>query len=386
MSAATSKDMPKDMSKDEQRARRALGRCRRIVIKIGSKALTRDPDMFQRLADDLTGARGAGGQGKRGPHRRMVLVSSGAIALGMGPLSLARRPRQMAMLQAAAATGQSLLMQRYGDAFGVHGWPVAQVLLSHADLASRVRANNARAALDKLLELGVLPIINENDAVATDEIRFGDNDELASLVTPLCDGELLLLLSSVNGVLDEHGERIPFAASVSAQHLGLVTGSVSDVGTGGMQSKLISARSATLAGAHVVIASADEPQVVERVLAGEPLGTLFPAIAERLTTRKHWIAYALRPRGAAVIDDGAIEAITARGRSLLCVGVVGVRGAFVGGDPIALVDLRGREIARGLARVSSSEAARLAAAPRPLGSELLVHRDDLVLLPQLPLT
>jgi glutamate 5-kinase len=355
----------------EHAARRALAGARRVVVKIGSRALAR-PGMFERLAATMAAARG---RDKRSA-RRMLLVSSGAIAFGIEHLRLKSRPREMAGLQAAAATGQSLLMQRYGDAFGAHGLVVAQVLLSHADLANRARANNARAALSKLLELGVTPIINENDAVAVDEIRFGDNDELAAMVAPLCEAEALLLLSDVEGLLDRGGARIPFAPRVDEEVVALVSRKVS-AGRGGMTSKLEAARRATLAGAHVVIASADEPQVVERVLAGENLGTLFPAQA-RLRTRKHWIAFTLRPRGAAIVDQGAAEAIQSRGRSVLCVGVIGVRGTFVGGDPISVVTTDGREIARGLARMSSTDAARFAGAPE---QQLLIHRDDLVVLP-----
>jgi glutamate 5-kinase len=291
------------------------------------------------------------------------------------------RPRAIQSLQAAAAAGQSLLMQRYGDAFDRQKLRVAQVLLTHADLARRTRANNARAALTKLLELGVVPIINENDAVAVDEIRFGDNDELAAMVAPLCDATLLVLLSDVAGLLDAQGERLPRVERVDASVQALVTGKTSTEGSGGMKSKLEAVRRATLGGTHAVIAPAAAERIVERVVAGEDVGTLFPARQKRIAGRKHWIAYTLRPRGSAILDRGAERAVREGGRSVLCVGVVGIRGDFVVGDPISLVDHDGTEIARGLSKLSASDAARLATTRRDDETSLLVHRDDLVVLP-----
>jgi glutamate 5-kinase len=371
---------------EAKRVRASLARCRRIVVKIGSKALAHSAfaeagtDVFVQLAGDVMSVRAA--HKKKKQRREVVMVSSGAIALGVGHLGLKRRPKDMPSLQAAAAAGQSLLMQRYGDAFGAHGLPLAQVLLTHADLANRTRANNARSALTRLLELGALPIINENDAVAVDEITFGDNDELAAMVAPLCEADLLLLLSSVDGLQDERGRRVRFAPYVSDRIMGMANDDTSEVGRGGMRSKLLAARSAMLGGVHVVIASASEPRVIERVLAGEDVGTLLPAVSQRLKTRKHWIAYTLRPRGAAIVDAGAADAIANGGRSVLCVGVVGVRGAFVKEDPISIITVEGVEIARGLTRLSAADAARLAGASNSENSELLVHRSDLVVLPQ----
>ncbi len=365
-----------------RKARAALARSRCVVVKIGSKALDDHPappstDMFEHLA---TSIQAIARPGER-PSRRVVLVSSGAISQGLGQLGMARRPRSMEGLQAAAAAGQSLLMQRYAEAFDKVGLRVAQVLLTHADLSSRVRANNARAALLKLLGLKLLPIINENDAVAVDEICFGDNDELAAMVTPLCNADLLLLLSHVDGLLDEQGQRISYLPTVNEQASALASESTSAAGRGGMRSKLEAARRATLAGANVVIAPAAEPHVLERIIAGEDIGTLVPARGKRLSTRKHWIAYTLRPRGTAIVDSGAARAIQRDGRSVLCVGVVGVRGDFVQGDPIAVVSEQGTEIARGLTRLSATDAARLAGV-RADSSALLIHRDDLVLVPR----
>jgi glutamate 5-kinase len=374
-----------DAAPVERAARAALARCRRVVVKVGSRSLAQRAQgsapsgdaILQQLADDL-GELGPVGRGKKKGRRDVVLVSSGAIAFGVQQLGLRRRPREMASLQAAAAAGQGELMQRWGHAFERHGLPVAQVLLTHSDLANRTRANNAQRALLKLLELGAVPVINENDAVAVDEIRFGDNDELAAMVAPLCEADLLLLLSHVDGLLDHRDRRVPLVERVEDAKR-WVRDETSTLGTGGMVSKLEAARRATLGGVHVVIAPASEPQVVRRILAGESLGTLFPAVAQRLSARKHWIAYTLRPLGAALVDAGAADAIRHGGRSVLCVGVVGVRGAFVSGDPIRIIDPHGEEIARGIARLSAGDAARLAGSAE---RSMLVHRNDLVVLPR----
>jgi glutamate 5-kinase len=384
-------------STEEKAARAALRRCRRVIVKIGSKSLA--GDAWDRLAEEVAALRGLdqpprsrpgkqasppGGASRRARpvERSVVLVSSGAIALGVSKLGFKSRPKDMARLQAAAAAGQSVLMQRYEDAFGKVGLVVAQVLLTHADLADRTRTNNARDALAALLDAGAVPIINENDAVAVDEIRFGDNDQLSAMVTPLVEADLLILLSDVEGLLDEGGRRVSLVRSVAREARHLAGASTSGVGTGGMASKVEAARRATFAGAHVVIGAAREPQIVSRILAGEDVGTLFVAVPQRLSARKHWIAYTLRPRGALLLDRGAAEAVNAGNRSLLAVGVLGVRGTFVPGDAISVLDPEGAEIARGLARFSASDAARIARKKRPdIEDDVVVHRDDLVLLP-----
>lgn len=366
---------------DHLAARAALRRSRRVIIKIGSKSLS--GDAWDRLAAEVSALRArGGGVGKSGSARSVIIVSSGAIALGVVKLGLKARPKDMAWLQAAAAAGQSVLMQRYEDAFGKLGLSVAQVLLTHADLADRTRTNNARNALSALLEAGAVPIINENDAVAVDEIKFGDNDQLAAMVTPLCDADLLLLLSDVEGLLDKEGRRVPFVRSVVREARHLAGASTSGVGTGGMASKVEAARRATFAGANVVIASARAPGIIERVVGGEDVGTLFAAVPQRLSARKHWIAYTLRPRGAVLVDRGAADAICAKNRSILAVGVLGIRGTFLPGDAVAVLDPEGREIARGLVRLSASDAARIAGKKREdAGEEVVIHRDDLVVLP-----
>jgi len=358
--------------------RSALAKARRAVVKIGSKSLT--ADAFARLAEDVAAFRGQ--RVGRGGGRSVVLVSSGAIHHGVQKLGLKSRPKDMAWLQACAAAGQSILMQRYEEAFDKVGIPVAQVLLTHADLADRTRTNNARAALAALLEAGCVPIINENDAVSVEEIKFGDNDQLASMVTPLVDADLLLLLSDVEGLLDGEGRRVPIVRSVVREALPLAGASTSGVGTGGMSSKVEAARRATLAGAHVVIAHAREAGILSRVASGEDVGTFFPAVSQRLNARKHWIAYTLRPRGAILVDRGAAEAIVAKNRSILAIGVLGVRGVFQPGDAVSVVDPEGREIARGLCRMSPSDVSRVARQKREEeGEDVVVHRDDLVVLP-----
>jgi glutamate 5-kinase len=352
-------------------ARTAIARARRVVLKVGSRALAGDGELYGRLAREVGTARAEG--------RAIVLVSSGAIALGTKKLGYRARPKEMARLQAAAAAGQSVLMRAYEQAFAERGIPVAQVLLTHADLANRDRANNARAALGALLEAGAVPILNENDSVAVDEIRFGDNDQLSSMVVPLVDADLLVLLSDVEGLLDAKGKRVPVVHDIASEARPLVRASSGSVGTGGMESKLEAAWRATLAGAHVVIADARSEGIVEAVLTGRDVGTHFVAAEQRLTAKRSWIAFTLRPRGEIVLDRGAAQAVSARGRSVLPVGVLGVRGDFRAGDSVRLLDPDGLEIGRGLARAACVDAV---AAAGKAGGEVLVHRDDMVIWPE----
>ncbi len=360
--------------------RHVLGKVRRAIVKIGSKSLT--GDAWDRLAQDVAAFCSSAQRGTRS----VVIVSSGAIASGIQKLGMKSRPKDIARLQAAAAAGQSILMRRYEVAFDKLGLPVAQILLTHADLADRTRTNNARNAFAALLDAGCIPIVNENDAVAVEEIKFGDNDQLASMVTPLVEADLLLLLSDVEGLLDETGTRVPVVKNIAREARHLAGGSTSGVGTGGMSSKVEAARRATLAGAHVVIAHAREPGILGRVVAGEDVGTFFPAVQQRLNARKHWIAFTLRPRGAILLDRGASHAICAKNRSILAVGVLGVRGDFQPGDAVSIVDPDGTEIARGLSRLSQSDAARVAGQKQDPdddnAKDIVVHRDDLVVLPK----
>jgi len=351
--------------------RESVARARRVVIKVGSRTIAADRAVVDRLAASIARA--------LGEERAIVIVSSGAIALGTKKLGYRTRPKEMARLQAAAAAGQSVLMRAYEEAFAARGIAVAQVLLTHADLASRERGNNARAALGALLEAGAVPVLNENDSVSVEEIKFGDNDQLSAMVTPLVDADLLVLLSDVPGLLDAAGQRVPIVRDVEREAVPLVVASTSAVGTGGMASKIEAARRATLAGANVVVANAGEEGIIDAVLAGRDVGTLFVASTKRIGAKKHWIAFTLRPRGEIVLDRGAAEAVRAKGKSVLAVGVLGVRGDFRAGDAVRVLDCEGREIGRGLARCAVVDAV-LVAGKKDVAPEraVLVHRDELV--------
>jgi glutamate 5-kinase len=355
-------------------SRVAVARARRVVVKIGSRSLAAGGPIFASLASAIAAHKNAS----------FLIVSSGAIALGMKKLGYRTRPKEMAKLQASAAAGQSLLMRVYEEAFEACAIPVAQVLLSHADLADRVRSNNARAALGALFEAGAVPILNENDSVAVDEIRFGDNDQLAAMVAPLVDADLMILLSDVDGLLDGEGRRIPVVNDVATEALPHIRKSTSSVGTGGMSSKVEAARRATLAGANVVVADARLPDTLSRVLAGEDVGTLFVAASERLSAKKFWIAFTLRPRGDVVLDRGAADAVRTKRKSVLSVGVLGVRGDFRAGDAVRIVDTEGREVGRGLARSGAADTALAAGRAREdlpeelAGLAVVVHADELV--------
>jgi glutamate 5-kinase len=356
-------------------ARAALAKAQRIVVKVGSRSIAANTDLIGDLSRQIAALGRA--------RRSFVIVTSGAIALGSSRLGYRRRPKEMPRLQAAAAAGQSVLMQLYAEAFGAAGRVAAQVLLTHADLADRDRMNNAKQALASLLEAGAVPVINENDTVSTDEIRFGDNDQLAAMVTPLVGADLLLLLTDVDGVLDGAGQRI------AVMHDGATIGSVvsSGPGTGGMASKMDAARKASRAGASVVIAPTLRANVIADVLAGRDVGTLFLPHPRALRARQHWIMYTLRPRGDVLVDSGAARALRVGKSSLLPVGVLGVRGDFQAGDAVRLVTADAVEIGRGLARLASTEVARAAgkkgaaldtALGRSTKDEVVVHRDDLV--------
>lgn len=358
-------------------ARQALREARRVVVKIGSRSLLASPERFRRLAGQVAALRAHG--------RSVVLVSSGAIALGRARLGLDKRPKDMARLQAAAAAGQSRLVRAWDDAFEPHGIPAAQVLLTHADLGDRDRYLNARRALEALIELGAVPIINENDTVAVEEIKFGDNDQLAAMVATLVGADLLVLLTDVEGVLDHSGARLPLVREID-EVLAFLRAPTDDIGLGGMASKVEAARRATLRGVPVAIADARDAELLNHLLAGRDVGTLFLPKGARLASRKHWIAYTLRPKGDVIVDGGAAEALRGGKASLLPSGVVGVRGDFEPGDAVRLVAADGVEIGRGLARYGTVDVARLAGAKSSevearlgrSGSGVVVHRDDLV--------
>jgi glutamate 5-kinase len=374
------------MSAAETFGAAVLSAARRVVVKVGSSSLTSaaggiDETRLAALVDSLAAARA---------HRReIVLVSSGAIAAGLAPLKLTARPRDLARQQAAASVGQGLLMHRYTDAFARHGVRVGQVLLTVDDVTRRGHYRNAYRTFAKLLELGVLPIVNENDTVATTEIRFGDNDRLAALVAHLVHAEVLALLSDVDGVYDRDPRR------AGARRLDVVRGDADlrqvrmgrggALGSGGMASKLEAARIATGAGIPTIVARADQ---IDDVFAGAAVGTWFAPTGKRRSTRQLWLAHATEAKGQLVLDAGAVRAVTTRGTSLLPAGVTAVRGAFEAGEPVDLVADDGRVVARGLVNYDAAEIpALLGRSTRDLVAELgdgyereLVHRDDLALL------
>ena len=367
--------------------REIVAGARRLVVKVGSSSLTSNGHMdagrVDALADTLAAARLGG--------REIVLVSSGAIAAGIAPLALSRRPRDLATAQAAASVGQGTLLAEYASAFAAHGLTVGQVLLTADDLARRTHYRNAQRTMLRLLELGVVPIVNENDTVATDEIRFGDNDRLAALVAHLVHAPVLVLLSDVEGLYDGPPNR-PGARLVAEvrgpQDLEGVrigrTGS-SGVGLGGMVTKVEAARIATSAGVTVVLAGASRAAAA---LAGEPVGTLFHPTGARRSTRLLWLRHLSTAHGRLVLDDGAAAAAGARRKSLLPAGIGAVDGTFSAGDPVDLCDESGHTVARGLVDYDATElpallgrsTRELAATLGPAYEREVVHRDDLVIL------
>ncbi|MDN4160496.1 glutamate 5-kinase [Nocardioides abyssi] len=369
-------------------ARPAVTGAKRVVVKVGSSSLTTaaggiDPERVSRLVDVLAATRSRGTE--------VVLVSSGAIAAGLAPLGLRRRPRGLAAQQAAASVGQGLLVHRYTEELARHGVVAGQVLLTVDDVTRRSHYRNAHQTFAKLLELGVLPIVNENDTVATTEIRFGDNDRLAALVAHLVHADLLLLLSDVDGLYDAApsapGSRlltdVVDDADLAAVDIG-GTGSAG-VGTGGMRTKVDAARIATGAGIPVVLTSADQ---AGPALAGEQAGTLFHATGRRRPTRLLWLAHATEPMGSLVLDAGAVRAVVERRASLLAAGITGVTGSFHAGDPVDVVGPDGAVVARGLVNFDAEELpGLLGRSSHDLARELgaayereVVHRDDLVLV------
>ena len=360
---------------------------KRIVVKVGSTSLSSteggvDSARLAALVNVLAGAH----------HRglEVVLVSSGAIASGLAPLNLARRPRDLATQQAAASVGQGLLVHRYTEAFADHGVRVGQVLLTLDDVTRRGHYRNAYRTLAKLLELDVVPIVNENDTVATTEIRFGDNDRLAALVAHLVHADLLVLLSDVDALYDGDprtggSTRVATVRDEGDLEAVSVGKSRSDAGTGGMVTKIEAAHMATQAGIPVLLAAAAD---VGSALDGDDVGTIFHATGRRRPTRLLWLAHATEPRGALVLDDGAVRAVTERRASLLPAGITEVRGSFVAGDPVDLVTSGSEPVARGLVNYDSDELPNLLGrTTHALKAELgegyereVVHRDDLVVL------
>ncbi|MBI1943288.1 MAG: glutamate 5-kinase [Betaproteobacteria bacterium] len=362
-----------------------------LVIKVGSSLVTRagsglDVEAIARWAAQIAQLRALG--------KRCVLVSSGAIAAGVQRLGWTRRPHAMHELQAAAAVGQMGLAQCYESCLREHGLASAQVLLTHADLADRQRYLNARSTLRTLLGLGVIPVINENDTVVTDEIRFGDNDTLGALVANLIEADALVILTDQDGLYDSDPRKNPNAKLLREKEAAdpmletIAGGTGSGLAKGGMLAKVLAARRAARSGAHTVIASGSEPEVLLRLARGEPLGTLLRARTLPLAARKQWLADHLNVAGRLQLDAGAVQALARGGRSLLPVGVSGVSGEFERGALVACVGPDGREVARGLVNYSAEESRKIA---RHASGEIeailgyvdepeLIHRDNLVLL------
>ncbi|MGM7778208.1 MULTISPECIES: glutamate 5-kinase [unclassified Arthrobacter] len=374
---------------DDSAERQALAGAKRIVVKVGSSSLTSIKGGISEKA--LTALVHALAE-KRNSGTEIILVSSGAIAAGLAPLGLAKRPKDLATQQAAASVGQGLLMARYSQAFAAHGVTVSQVLLTADDLMRRTQHSNAYRALDRLLNLGVVPVVNENDTVATHEIRFGDNDRLAALVAHLVRADALVLLSDVDALYDG-------PPSLGAKRIPLVTGPAdlvdvtigkagkAGVGTGGMTTKVEAASIAAGSGIHALVTSTANAAAA---LAGEDVGTWFAINGNRKPVRLLWLAHLASVRGRLVLDDGAVKAVRDRHTSLLPAGISSVQGDFEPGDPVEMVSVEGTVIARGLVNYSAEELPRmLGRSTKELAKDLgrgydrvVVHVDDLVLVQQ----
>ena len=361
------------------------------VVKVGTSVLTGpdgtlDQAIVGHLAEEICAVTDSG--------RRVALVSSGAVGAGIGRLGLGRRPDNLPQLQAAAAVGQAYLIRAYDDCLRKHGRHAAQLLLTHEDFDSRPRYLNVRNTLTSLFQYNAIPIINENDTISVDEIKFGDNDLLAAMVTNLLQAPLLVILSVVDGLYKSdpgpsgEGEVVPLVANFDEDVFGLAGDSRSSLGTGGMRSKLQAARLVTHAGGSVVIASGKKSQPLTRILAGESVGTLFLARGAIQAARKRWIGLTARPRGRLVVDPGARMALESGNKSLLAIGVVDVAGDFDKGDIVAILDIEGQEFARGLTNYGTADAQqirglRIEQARQVLGTSAvyneIIHKDNLVL-------
>jgi len=366
----------------------SFGGARRMVVKIGSAVLsdggTFDRVTFVSLVRDLVRLREQGIE--------LVVVSSGAVALGMERMGRTERPTEMAELQATAAIGQGRLMRLWEDELGVYGLRAAQVLLTHDDLRSRRRFLAARHTLRAVIEMGAVPIVNENDTVAVEEIKMGDNDMLSAQIVSLVGADFLCIVSDVEGLFDRNPKEPEAVRLETVEHIDATVearagGSGSRVGSGGMRTKLGAVRQVTEMGVSAIIVGGRSPRVLSRLAAGETLGTWFLAQPTRLSSRKHWIAYALRPAGTLHVDAGAGRALVEKGSSLLPIGLVRVEGEFELGTCVRIVDPAGTEIARGLVGHDAEDVRRVAGLRSEKAAELLpgaaaeiVHRDDLVVL------
>jgi glutamate 5-kinase len=362
-----------------------LKNVKRIVVKVGTSTITSSDmslnlDRIEDLAKELVGLKECG--------KDVILVTSGAIAVGMGKLGWKTRPKIIPRQQAAAAIGQSHLMHTYEYIFGKYNQLVAQVLLTQEDISDRKRYTNANNTLSMLLQCGVIPIINENDTVAVDEIKVGENDTLSALVTNLIKADLLLILSDIDGFYDRSNQVIRVIPSITPEVRGMAGGEGSAVSVGGMATKLRAAEIVTGAGETMVIANGQKREVITRVLEGYDEGTIFISSCDKMSGRKRWIAYSLPCKGTIKVDDGAKLALTQRGKSLLPSGIIGVSGDFEFGDAVRCVDISGNEFARGLTNYNSEEI-RIIKGKRTDQIEPLlgyiyydevIHRDNLVVL------
>ena len=367
-----------------------LTACKRVVVKIGS-SLVASPngglrlDRIGRLAEEFGGL--------QAQNRQLVLVSSGAIVAGISHLALKSYPQEVPLQQAAAAVGQSRLMRAYEMAFEKPGCKIAQILLTHQDLADRRRFLNARHTLTTLLQLGVIPIINENDTVATEEIQFGDNDALAGQIANLVDADLLVILSDVNGLFEEDphlnpsAKLIPMVATITKQIENLAGASRTKASRGGMVTKIRAAKQAGRFGVPTLLLNGETPNALGKALEGNPSGTFFASNQSSLTHRKQWIAFTLRPKGEITLDEGAVAALVIRGKSLLPSGILSVKGTFLPGDPVSCTTGEGIVFAQGLSNYSAESLQRIkgkqtSEIQQLLGAleyEEVIHRDNLAL-------
>jgi glutamate 5-kinase len=364
---------------------------RRLVIKIGSNILSDesgglDAGVIRNLAKHISDILANG--------HEVVVVSSGAVAAGMKKLGLKKRPKDIILKQAAAAIGQSSLMLSYEKAFMEHNRKVAQVLLSRDDFSDRKRYINMKNTITTLLSYDVIPIINENDTVATDEIKFGDNDNLAALVSILAEAERLIILSDVDGLYMEDPRvnpdavMIPCVDEITSDIENIAGGTGSEVGTGGMYSKILAAKKATSHGIAVNITSGRRPELIGTIVKGSGSGTFFKPCRDKISQRKGWIAYSSRPKGSVTLDDGAVIAITQKGKSLLPTGIVHVEGVFSPGDCVNCLDRKGRRVAKGLINYTSADLKKILQKKTSEIEEILgykysdeaIHRDNMVIL------
>ena len=374
----------------QEKRKAALAGVRRIVIKIGSSVLSGpddriDSDRIHLICDQVHALKSRG--------CTVVVVTSGAIGAGMGQLSLRARPTALPKLQAAAAVGQCKLISIYDEAFAVHGYHAAQMLLTREDFEERTRYVNARNTLWALLEMDAVPVINENDTIAIDELKFGDNDIISSLVTHLLQADLLILLSDVDGLYEMKGKRktgklLDVVEGMNEGILSLASDMRSKFGSGGMQSKLMAVQRALDAGEPAIIANGAIPDILLKLMDGEPLGTLFLPSARRMKSWKRWIGFAARPKGHIQVDDGARNALADGGKSLLASGIANIKGRFGKGDVVIIEDTSGSPFARGLSNYSSEDMEKIKGRhtrefKKILGGstfEAVVHRNNLVVL------